>query len=66
MKYPYLLLDADNTLFDFDAGPGMHSTRYAPGMTSLTRMRAFCAMSGATMPCGQPLTEASVQRTFWL
>ena len=20
MKYPYLLLDADNTLFDFDAG----------------------------------------------
>lgn len=66
MKYPYLLLDADNTLFDFDAGNrhAFHEVcaRYDIPDTD----ESFCAMSGATMPCGQPLTEVSVPRTFWL
>lgn len=69
--YSYLLFDADNTLFDFDAANrnAFHAVCRQCDIPdtdeTLTPMRPLPSMSAATTPCGLPSTEASVLKISW-
>ncbi len=65
MKYPYLLFDADDTLFDFPRAcrPGVF--HYVPDeRRSGHAGHPAPSTTGSTWSCGQPLTGAKSPRTM--
>ena len=68
MKFPYLLFDADDTLFDYSRAErsALERTCEAFGGATAFRIRWIPAPSttGSTRSCGQPLTGERSPRTM--
>lgn len=64
MKFPYLLFDADDTLFDFPkaAARAFSAMCRSNGVPDTLDTRA--STTGSTRSCGQPLTGERSPRTM--
>ena len=64
MKFPYLLFDADDTLFDFPkaAARAFSAMCRSNGVPDTLDTRAL--YTGSTRSCGQPLTGERSPRTM--
>lgn len=63
--YSYLLFDADNTLFDFDAANRNAFHAVCRQCDIPDTDETFALYERCTTPCGLPSTEASVLKISW-